>query len=67
MEKCTWWYRAGTNDTHFAIATCDKKAKYLSKIPKSTQHIRVADFYNDRICPVCGKIIEMKYDLLEDS
>lgn len=65
--KCKWFYRPGVNKgDHFAITSCDRGSKYLSKLIGEPQVYGVADWYNGKMCPVCGKAIEMDYRVLED-
>lgn len=63
---CKWIYRPGTNGSHFAMAKCDRGFKYLSRIIGSPQVRGCADFYNGKICPACGQVIEMDYTLMND-
>lgn len=62
MDNCIWIYRPGTNKSHFAIASCDKSFKYLSKISTKIPPVHgCADFYNGCICPSCGNRIVIDY------
>lgn len=62
---CRWIYRPGTNGSHWAMASCDHSFKYLSKIRNDTpQLLGCADFYNGKLCPSCGKIVEVEYTLV---
>lgn len=59
---CKWFYRPAVHEgDHFAIASCDHGSKYLSKIIGEPQEIGVADFYNGKQCPSCGRAIRMDY------
>lgn len=60
IKKCVWHYRPGTNDTHWAITSCNNTV-YLSKVPSCKPYEGVADWYIGRICPKCGKQIEIMY------
>lgn len=59
---CVWYYRpATTPDNHFAYSSCGGM-KFLSKLIGLKQEVGVADSsYNNRICPQCGRTIEMSY------
>lgn len=63
-ESCKWIYRPGTDDSHWAIAACDKSHKYLSKIPHGASRPGIANFYNGRLCPSCDHPIQMDYSFL---
>ncbi len=66
-EKCLWIYRPGTLDSHFALTTCTPgNYNYLSKIGASFPRVGVADWYNGRLCPICGKEIKMDYRFVEE-
>lgn len=65
MDNCIWIYRPGTNGLHLAISSCDHKIKYLSKITENVpQSENCADEYNNRLCPTCGKVIQLDYSIL---
>ena len=67
-DKCIWKYKKGMmTGTHFAIATCCDKMKYLVKIEKSAPTVGCADAYNWQLCPECGKPIEMDYEALGEQ
>ena len=62
---CRWIYRPGTNGSHFA-RICNGQFNYLSKIiSDKEQYVGVADTYNNRLCPVCGKPIKMDYRIIQ--
>lgn len=61
-STCIWQYRQGNNKSHFAMTLCKKGFSALTRIPNSEPYVGVADFYNGKLCPICGGIIEMKYD-----
>lgn len=65
-EKCKWVYRPGTNNSHYANTKCKGGFNYLSKLTNIEPYIGVADYYNNKQCPICGKIIEMDYSLVND-
>lgn len=65
MDNCKWIYRPGTDNSHFAMATCDSSMKYLSKIPNSPPEKGCCDFYNGATCPSCSKPISMDYRMIE--
>lgn len=65
MDKCIWIYRPGTSDTHFAYTPCKPGFNFLSKLHNSKPHVGVADYYNGRTCPICGKQIQMDYSNIE--
>lgn len=64
-EKCRWIYRPGTNNSHWAFTTCKSGFNYLSKLSNSEPYVGVADYYNGKQCPICGKPIEMDYSLID--
>lgn len=64
-DYCTWMYRPGANNSHWARLSCDGKFNYLSKIQSSEEYIGVADLYNGRLCPVCNRPIRMSYAIIE--
>ena len=67
MEKeyCRWIYRPGTNNSHWANTTCKGGFNPLTRIKNCEPYVGVADFYNGKICMVCGKPIQMDYALIE--
>lgn len=64
-DVCLWTYRPGTSGSHWAYAECNKGFNPLTKLPDSEPYIGVADFYNGKLCPCCGKTIEINYDNLK--
>lgn len=60
-RSCRWIYRPGTSGGHFALTTCRPGYNYLSKIISCVPGVGVADWYNGRLCPICGGTIEMDY------
>lgn len=66
MKECIWEYRPGTDDSHFAFTPCSPGFNFLSKIGKEKPSVGVADIYNGRICPICGKIIKMSYKVIKE-
>lgn len=66
VGTCRWVYRPGTNDSHWARRNCDKDYVPLTKIVKKEPCIGIADYYNGRLCPRCGRIIQVDYVLLRD-
>ena len=56
-ETCNWIYRPGVNDSHWAFTPCKKGLNYLSKIKHCEPYVGVADSYNNKQCPICGKPI----------
>ena len=61
-EICKWFYRPAIQEgEHFAVASCDHISKYLSRIIGEPQEIGVADYYNGKLCPSCGKKIKIDY------
>ena len=62
-QQCVWIYRNGTNNSHWAKPSCGKPGEYnfLSKIYPSEPAVGVADWYNGKACPRCGKEIIMHY------
>ena len=65
-EKCRWVYRPGTNNSHWANTKCKGGFNYLSRLKNSEPYAGVADYYNNKLCPICGKPIEMDYSLVND-
>lgn len=61
---CNWIYRPGTNSSHWAKSSCRKGFNYLSRIKNCESYIGVADYYNNKQCPVCGKPIKIDYCIL---
>lgn len=64
---CRWIYRPGMNKTHFAKPHCLDFLVYLSRVGECEPYVGVADFYNGRKCPSCGKEIEMDYLLIKEE
>ena len=65
-KLCRWVYRPGTNNSCWAVATCDHIMRYLSRInPKDNESIGCADWYNGKLCYGCGKPIQMDYTLIK--
>lgn len=66
-DFCIWYYRPATTlYHHFAHTSCGDM-KYLSTLTgtKSKPEKGVADWYNGRLCPQCGKEIKMDYSFIE--
>lgn len=64
---CKWIYSSGTNNSHWAHTTCRSGFNYLSKIKECEPYVGVADYYNDKQCPICGKPIKMDYGLINED
>lgn len=60
--KCKWVVRDGTHNTFWAHTPCVSGFNYLSRINRVEQ---IKPFYNGRICPICGKQIEINTELVE--
>lgn len=67
MDECIWEYRPGTKDSHFAYTPCNPGFNFLSKLPDCKPYVGVADWYNGRTCPICGKRIKMDYRLIKED
>lgn len=65
MDICRWIYRPGAYESHWARTDCSKYMNYLSKVPACEPYVGVADYYNNKKCPLCGKAIKMDYRLIE--
>ena len=64
--SCVWTYRPGTNHSHWAQTSCKKEGfNYLSKIKNGEPYIGVADYYNNKECPICKKSIKIDYSNLK--
>ena len=63
-STCEWEYRPGIGNTHWALTTCSRGFNYLSRLNLSEPAVGCADFYNGRICPICGKTIKVTYSYL---
>ena len=61
--NCKWTVRPGTNNSFWAFTPCKRGFNYLSKV-KTIDAIK--DAYDGRLCPICGKNIEINMSLLED-
>ena len=66
-DYCIWVYRPGTNNSHWAFTTCKSGFNPLTRIPASEPFVGCADFYNDRLCPICDKPIKMNYRNIEEN
>lgn len=64
-KYCRWIYRPGFNNSHWAYTTCKKGFNYLSRLQHSESYIGVADYYNNKQCPICGKRIKMDYSIID--
>jgi hypothetical protein len=60
-EKCKWVIRPGTYNTFWAFTPCKKGFNPLTRIDKAED---IKPFYDNRYCPICGKLIECNIDLL---
>lgn len=66
MERCVWEYRPSiTKAHHFAISSCDNGQRFLSKITGQKQCVGCADVYEWKLCPICGKPIQMNYSYFD--
>lgn len=65
QKTCRWIYRPGTDNSHWAMTTCKKGFNYLSKLNDLESYVGVANYYNGRSCPICGKSIKMDYSIIE--
>ena len=67
-KYCRWIYRPGTNGSHHARISCNGQFNYLSKlISVKESYVGVADEYNGRLCPACGRPIRMDYCIIEND
>lgn len=64
-DKCKWIARPGTGDSYFAYTPCKPGFNYLGGSNWDAQSIK--RYYNHKICPICGKSIEINTELLEDA
>ena len=69
MDTCRWIYIPGTNNSHWAHPSCAKSGaiNYLSRVVSKEQVPGCADYYNNKTCPECGKIIIMDYGLIKED
>jgi len=62
--KCRWIVREGTNNSLWAATTCLLGFNYLSKVRNANQ---IKSVYDGRLCPICGKPIEIDMKLIESE
>ena len=62
MNKCKWVVRPGTNNSFLAFTHCKPGFNYLSKVSKASQ---IKSVYNNHLCPICDRKIEINIELLE--
>lgn len=69
MEKeyCNWKYRPGTNNSHWAYTPCKSGYNPLTRIKDCEPYIGVADYYNNKMCPICGKPIKIDYGVIKEE
>ena len=63
-EKCKWVVRPGTCNSFWAFTPCKPGFNPLTKVKEANQ---IKDAYENRICPICGKPIEINMDLLSEG
>ena len=61
--KCKWTVRPGMNNSFWAFTPCKNGFNYLSKISRAEE---IKDAYDGRTCPICGKIIEINTEILDE-
>ena len=59
MLICKWTVRPGVGNTLWAFTPCERGFNYLSKV-KDIEDVKPA--YDNRICPICGNVIECIID-----
>ena len=62
--NCKWIVRDGTNNSFWALTTCQRGFNYLSKVSNARQ---IKPIYDGRLCPICGNPIECNVELVEGS
>lgn len=63
LTTCRWTVRPGTSSTFWAHTPCKPGFNYLSKVNNAGQ---IESAYGGRLCPICGKKIELNLELLQD-
>lgn len=66
-SNCRWIYRPGTNNSHWAYTACKKGFNPLTRIPASEPFIGCADFYNNKLCPICDRPICIDYVVIKEN
>ena len=66
-EMCDWEYHPGQDNGlkggHFAWLPCAPDGyNHLTRIGNVKTGIGVADFYNGKCCPCCGKTVKVHYN-----
>lgn len=69
MNTCRWIYRPGKNNSHWTHPSCAKSDafNYLSRVVSKEQVSGCADYYNNKVCPECGKVVVMDYRLMKED
>lgn len=62
--KCKWIVRNGTNNTFWAYTPCKRGFNYLSRTNKADQ---IKSLYDNRLCPICNKLIECNIELVMEG
>ncbi len=65
-DYCKWIYRPGTGNSHWAFTPCRPGFNPLTRISNSAPVDGCADWYNNRMCPICNKPIQMDYALVKE-
>lgn len=62
---CKWTVRPGNNNSFWAMTPCKHGYNPLTKINKLSQ---IEDTYNGRLCPICGRTIQIDLEwFMNDS
>lgn len=64
MEVCRWIVREGNGFPYWAFTTCKKGFNPLTKVSKVSE---IRPQYENRLCPICGKNIELNMEIVEDE
>lgn len=64
MKECKWVVRPGFGGTFWAYTPCKNGFNYLSRVNRKET---IKPFYDERLCPICGKPIKCNIDLLEED
>lgn len=63
-KYCEWKYRPGTNQSHWAYTPCKSGFNPLTRIENCDPYVGVADYYNNRECPICKRPIKIDYGVI---
>ena len=61
-KECNWVIRPGTVNSFWAFTPCKPGFNYLEKFNKPEG---IAEYYNGRLCPICGGVIKCNTELIE--